>query len=170
MKILIAIDGSECSATAFRSVAERAWPAGTEFRLITVLESLFSEYALGGGYAFEKIYENQTLMIKDARKFLDDKIDDMRAIFGQSSVTQVLFEGSVPNAIIDEAKRWDADLIVLGSHGRKGLQRFLLGSVAEKVASYCTCSVEIIKDKTAVAKEKGESVRALPLKETVGSV
>ena len=50
-------------------------------------------------------------------------------------------------AILDEASRWNADLIVVGSHGRGGIDRFLLGSVSEAVALHATCSVEIIRQK-----------------------
>ena len=47
--------------------------------------------------------------------------------------------------ILKEAADWGADLIVLGSHGRRGLNRFLLGSVSEAVASHAPCSVEVIR-------------------------
>ena len=47
--------------------------------------------------------------------------------------------------IIDEAARLGADLIVLGSHGRHGVDRFLLGSVSEAVAMHAPCSVEVIR-------------------------
>jgi nucleotide-binding universal stress UspA family protein len=47
--------------------------------------------------------------------------------------------------ILDEAKAWGADLIVLGSHGRHGLDRMLMGSVSESVALYAHCSVEVVR-------------------------
>jgi nucleotide-binding universal stress UspA family protein len=47
--------------------------------------------------------------------------------------------------ILDEAKAWGADLIVLGSHGRHGLDRLLMGSVSESVALYAHCSVEVVR-------------------------
>jgi nucleotide-binding universal stress UspA family protein len=47
--------------------------------------------------------------------------------------------------ILKEAADWGADLIVLGSHGRRGFSRFLLGSVSEAVASHAPCSVEVIR-------------------------
>jgi nucleotide-binding universal stress UspA family protein len=47
--------------------------------------------------------------------------------------------------ILEEAHKWGADLIVVGSHGRHGLSRFLLGSVSEAVASHASCSVEIVR-------------------------
>ena len=47
--------------------------------------------------------------------------------------------------ILKEATTWGADLIVMGSHGRRGLKRFLIGSVSESVAMHAGCSVEIVR-------------------------
>jgi nucleotide-binding universal stress UspA family protein len=54
--------------------------------------------------------------------------------------------------ILDEAEKWDADLIVLGSHGYSGWQRFLLGSVSHAVATHALCSVEIVRQKPVTKK------------------
>jgi len=51
--------------------------------------------------------------------------------------------------ILQNAEEWDADLIVCGSHGRRGVRRFLLGSVSEGIASHAHCSVEIIRERRA---------------------
>jgi nucleotide-binding universal stress UspA family protein len=56
-----------------------------------------------------------------------------------------VLNGPPTHAILDEAQRWDADLIVMGSHGRRGLTRLLLGSVSQAVASQAPCSVEIVR-------------------------
>jgi nucleotide-binding universal stress UspA family protein len=53
--------------------------------------------------------------------------------------------GDVRETIIDLAAEWHADLIVVGSHGERGLKRFLLGSVAEFVARHAMCSVAIVR-------------------------
>ena len=58
-------------------------------------------------------------------------------------------EGDARSVIVDEAKDWDADLIILGSHGYTGFKRWLLGSVAQAVASHAPCSVEIVRRKQA---------------------
>ena len=52
--------------------------------------------------------------------------------------------------ILDCAAEWGADLIIVGSHGRKGIARFVLGSVSEAVARYARCSVEIVRLPTNV--------------------
>jgi hypothetical protein len=53
---------------------------------------------------------------------------------------------------LDEAESWDADLIVLVSHGYKGWQRFLLGSVSHAIATHAHCSVKIVRQKPVTKK------------------
>ena len=53
--------------------------------------------------------------------------------------------GSPREVILDEADHWGANLIVVGSHGYRGLTRFLLGSVSQAIASHAKCSVEIVR-------------------------
>jgi nucleotide-binding universal stress UspA family protein len=53
--------------------------------------------------------------------------------------------GDIREKIIDAADQWHADLIVVGSHGQRGIQRFLLGSVAESVSRHARCSVQIVR-------------------------
>jgi len=60
-------------------------------------------------------------------------------------VTTAVVQGDPKSVVIDDAEAWGADLIVLGSHGRKGLQRFLLGSVSEAVLRHAHCSVEVVR-------------------------
>jgi len=61
-----------------------------------------------------------------------------------SEEVSVLLAGP-KTVILEEAGTWGADLIVIGSHGRRGITRFLLGSVSEAVALYAHCSVEVIR-------------------------
>ncbi len=61
------------------------------------------------------------------------------------SVSTELVEGDPKSQIIDAANEWRADMIVLGSHGRTGLNRFLMGSVSQDVVRHAHCSVEIVR-------------------------
>ena len=65
---------------------------------------------------------------------------------GLTATTGVL-SGNPKRCIIEYAKEWDADLIVIGSHGRRGLTRLALGSVSEAVAMNAECSVEVIRSR-----------------------
>ena len=59
--------------------------------------------------------------------------------------TGAVFSGNAKEVILEEARKWDADLIVVGSHGRRGFKRFLLGSVSEAVAMNAHCSVVVVR-------------------------
>jgi nucleotide-binding universal stress UspA family protein len=62
-------------------------------------------------------------------------------------VESAVREGDARFEIVEEARKWSADLIVLGSHGYTGIKRLLLGSVASSVVSHAPCSVEIVRRK-----------------------
>jgi nucleotide-binding universal stress UspA family protein len=55
------------------------------------------------------------------------------------------------HAIVQAAREWPADLIVIGSHGRRGVDRLLIGSVAESVVRHAPCSVDIVRTPVAAA-------------------
>lgn len=135
MKILIGVDDSVFSRAAVEAVARRKYEPGTEVRLISAVEPVY----LG----FEKPQE--TNLYARAREAVDHAVGVLRAGPNQFEITTEVVEGSAKQAILDEAERWGADLIVVGSHGRRGLQRFLLGSVSQAVALHAPCSVEIVR-------------------------
>jgi nucleotide-binding universal stress UspA family protein len=56
--------------------------------------------------------------------------------------------------ILDDAEKWPADLIVLGSHGLKGLNRFLLGSVSDAVSRHAACSVQVVRVRVVVDRSE----------------
>lgn len=156
MKVLIAIDGSECSSAAVNAVVQRAWGKTVEFRIITAVEPLFVNYPVGLVYV-EPMQNAQSELNRYCLELVDEKVKYLQRAFPQVSVTGTVLHGDIVDSIVDEAERWQADLLIVGSHGRKGLERFFLGSVAERVAHRCQCSIEIVKDKTAREKAKQQA-------------
>jgi nucleotide-binding universal stress UspA family protein len=63
------------------------------------------------------------------------------------SIETAVREGDPRSVIVDEADEWGADLIVVGSHGRTGLTRWLLGSVAQAIVGHASCSVEVVRQR-----------------------
>jgi nucleotide-binding universal stress UspA family protein len=61
------------------------------------------------------------------------------------AVTTEVLEGSPKQVIVEEAERWGADLVIVGSHGYGSVKRFLLGSVSQSVVLHAPCSVEIVR-------------------------
>ena len=76
-----------------------------------------------------------------------EAVDTAQAIIAEAGIKSdvAVLEGSPKKRIVEEAKEWDANLVVVGSHGRRGLTRYLLGSVSEAVAMHAPCSVEVIR-------------------------
>ena len=159
MKVLIAIDNSECSHKALEAVAERSWTDDTEFKIVSVLEPVFVKYPFAGYYSASSA-EAEVEFAKFCQKMIAEKVAQLQAVHPHNKVTGEMLEGVVAVMIIDEATKWNADLLVVGSHGRSGVERFFLGSVAERVASHASCSVEIIKQKVTLAKAHKDSEKA----------
>jgi nucleotide-binding universal stress UspA family protein len=150
MKILLATDGSECSLTAVRSVAARPWPAGTVFKVLSVEELVTIEMPMEAS-SLASVYPPSLLdkLVADARALATGAVETARKILLQAGM-KILDQEPIPvgdprAVVLDQAQAWPADLIVLGSHGRRGLDRFLMGSVAESVAVHAHCSVEVIR-------------------------
>jgi nucleotide-binding universal stress UspA family protein len=143
MKILLAIDESKSSEAAVQSVMAMAARPGTEVKVLNVLEPpslLLGREMSGPDPEFEGVWN----ALREQAKALVGKATEALRKAGLN-VTPALEEGDPKSKIIDLAKQWHADLIVVGSHGRKGINRFLLGSVSDAVARHAHCSVEIIR-------------------------
>jgi nucleotide-binding universal stress UspA family protein len=92
-----------------------------------------------------------------AGPLLQTAADRVRKSLPNVSVTMKTLEGLPQEVIIEEATDWEADLIVLGSHGRGPRSQGLLGSVASSVAAEAPCAVEIVRlGKRAAHSRKGE--------------
>src|SRR5690606_35581296 len=83
--------------------------------------------------------------LQAAREISADGADKLQALFPGWKVTAAGRPDSPAWGILAEARHWQADLIVVGSHGRSMLQRFFLGSVSQKVVAEASCSVRIFR-------------------------
>jgi nucleotide-binding universal stress UspA family protein len=151
MKVLIAADESEFSRSALNSVLARPWPPQTEFLILSVVPYIppaYGDWQLGYAHSAK---EAQSALNKLHLDTVTEYENLLRQTFPDSQIEGKVVTGSVRDCIVDEAESWQADLIVMGSHGRTGMSRFLLGSVAESVLGRSPCSVEIIRTSKAAA-------------------
>jgi nucleotide-binding universal stress UspA family protein len=161
MKILLATDGSECSVAAASSVAKRPWPDGTEVRVVTVAELPVAiapeSWVLPEGY-YEEIERASRQAAEAAVASAAAIVSDAQQ--GRVTVTSEVLAGAPKHAIVEDAERWGADLVVLGSHGYSAFERFLLGSVSQFVAHHARCSVEIVRGATRAKDAESGSTAA----------
>lgn len=144
MRVLIPTDGSDLAMTALRSVVAMPWPKGSEFKVLSSPEFpvLVGEYPY---YAPEQVAElakgGEMQATGAAAKGLE--LLTKAALQARSEVTEP--KDSPSYAILSAAEQWEADLIVMGSHGRRGFDRIVLGSVSETLALHAKCSVEVVR-------------------------
>jgi nucleotide-binding universal stress UspA family protein len=149
-KVLLATDGSDCSIGAAHAIADQPWPRGTIFKILSVEEpmvaaSQLAASSLAAVYPLSLLEQLTTL----AHNRASSAVEMAKAILAgagrnveQDCSTPV---GETRALILETAKEWRADLIVVGSHGRRGLDRLLLGSVSEAIATHAHCSVQVVR-------------------------
>jgi nucleotide-binding universal stress UspA family protein len=144
MKILIAIDESPVSDAAVNFVIDQLKPEGIELRLFHVLDPYPVKLAkrIGGRDTpdFVTAVQKQKAMATELLEHAAERLSS-----AGFSVTSSIQEGDVRALILEEAKAWHADLIVIGSHERKGIRHFFSGSISEDVARDAPCSVEVVR-------------------------
>jgi len=158
MKILIAYDGTECSDAAIADLRRAGLPAVAEVMVLSVAE--ISPHTVAVPYALPVASSGVFLpdespgdisidkQLRESQAFAAQAAARLRADFpGWEINTQSWAAGAGP-AIIREARAWGPDLIVVGSHGRLGIDRFLLGSVSERVLHHVTCPVRISRHRS----------------------
>jgi nucleotide-binding universal stress UspA family protein len=145
-RILVAVDGSDTAQLALRQAIELARGQRSRLRLMHVVDELtgggqraatLDEFWRAARIAGERILESAQAQAAKAGVEAETKLVENRT-FG--AVIR-----RVSNLIVDEAKRWPADLVVIGSHGRRGLSKLLLGSVADGVLRTSPAPVLLIR-------------------------
>ena len=140
MKILVGIDDSKFSTNLVRALVTQFRTENAEILALHVLEPVepVAPPEMSPGYAPE--LEDQK---KPAFILLQRIADELRrAGFRVETAVEM---GDARETIIEKAITWNAELILVGSHGQRGIQSFLLGSVSESVARHAKCSVEIVR-------------------------
>jgi nucleotide-binding universal stress UspA family protein len=157
-KILIALDGSEQSMDAANYAIQMAKKEKNDIQLIAI-HVLLSQ--IGYAYTSSDIYTLNTSssiiellenIKKEAQKWFDkikEKVATASDLEEENKIqlkTEVITtDTSIVGAIVEYAERENIDLIVIGTRGRSGFKKLLLGSVASGVVTYATCPVMVVK-------------------------
>ncbi|WP_392537769.1 universal stress protein [Legionella sp. 227] len=145
-KILVAIDDSDTSMHAFNEAIELSKIHHAKLLIVHVTNEFYAPY-LGTGVDYEKL---EASFKEYGNKFLS-KMQTIARERSADCEAQLLeinsAQETVADKIIAAAKKWPADLIVVGTHGRRGVQHLLLGSVAEGVIRNASIPVLLIRSK-----------------------
>jgi nucleotide-binding universal stress UspA family protein len=152
MKVLLAIDGSPHSEAAIVDTARGSWPDGTAIEILSVIPARIRLTA-DPVFVMAAVYVDQiderrrrpTMLVGAAR----DRIEG--EAWGVQVTTKIL-EGNPRDVILDEAREWCADLIIVGAGGYGVARRMVLGSVARSVVANAPCSVQVVRDKQGLER------------------
>jgi len=147
MKVLIGVDDSPCSEVAVRHLAEAAWLKGTKFIVLSAVAPIF----VGPGEAAASDAIGR--LLEEQEKYHEEIAKRAATQLRKPGVTvearMVVADPRV--ALMEAAKAEHVDLLVVGSHGRTGIQKLLLGSVASHVVTHAPCSVLVVRERSARA-------------------
>lgn len=146
-QILVPVDGSETANKALRAALDLAKNSGGRVRAIHVIEELayVSGYEQFGAYTEDLL----NAMQEAGKKILQDAMT--RAHSAGVEADNLLFDsvsGRLAEVVATAAREWNADLIVVGTHGRRGVGRMLLGSGAEQIIRLAPVPVLVIRSGT----------------------
>ena len=136
-KILVPTDGSDFAKKAQNHALFLAKVSGAEIVALSVTENNF----VNGLPLDDEIYQLNQMLRERSQENLDefDKLNE-----DDLEITHVIREGSPAKAILVVAKDEEIDLIVMGSSGKSGFDRFIMGSVADKVVNSAKCAVLVV--------------------------
>lgn len=154
MKVIVAVDGSECSLNAIDFILERPWRDKDEILVLTVMETVPVDFGLGHLPSEEMRYDNE--LYEECSKIASRAEQKIKSKLKKLKIEHEVPKGFIAEEICKKATQYNADLIIIGSHGRKGVEKFFLGSVAEEVLKSAPCSVEIIRPKVKVCDGETE--------------
>lgn len=143
-RILVAVDGSDTSDRALEEAIALAKSCGAQLRLVHGVD----EVTLNWDGEYINPAEIWEAMAKSGRAILDKAVARATGagLQADAKLIEITTLGQrIPQAIAEAAESWPADLIVIGTHGRRGLSHLLLGSVAEGVVRVATKPVLLIR-------------------------
>ncbi len=154
MKVLLTVDEPNYAAAIAEFVSSHKWEPDTEFEVMSVVEPLKVgniAAVLPGPILDEWMKDRQ----ETAERLVEDTIRTISTVVPRDKITKYVVEGSPSESIMKEVTIKKPDMLVIGSHGRHGIDRIILGSVSLFLVAHAPCSVIVIRPKVEIAtKEK----------------
>jgi nucleotide-binding universal stress UspA family protein len=158
MKALIAYDGSACADAALDDLKRAGLPSKVEAMVVTVAELWLPPPPATFEPVLTAATEPLPAPVEAARNLAIEASRRLQTSFPSWDVRYEALAGSPASTILNKADEWKPDLIVVGSHGRSALGRFILGSVSQKIVTEAHCSVRAARGRGI---DVGEPARIL---------
>ena len=143
LRLLLGVDGSRHSLAAARAIESRSWPSGTKVRVVSAVDAVMATAIVLPSVEIQRWVEAtpendswvQRMTTAVARQLREAALD----------VEALVVQGEPKHVLVEEAKRWKADCVFVGSQGLNAVERLMLGSVSSAVAARAPCSVEVVR-------------------------
>ncbi|HVO92361.1 MAG TPA: universal stress protein [Terriglobales bacterium] len=142
--IVVPLDGSELAESVFPIVANIATKLGLEIFLLRAYGNPYGPFTSGGGYYAVNVDELMKEIRDEARNYLEEKMAELQKQ-GVEKISYLLQEGDAADEIVSVANHTPESLIVMCSHGRSGVKRWVLGSVTETVVRHSNRPVLVVR-------------------------
>ena len=146
-RILVPVDGSPTSNAGLAEAIQLARLTGARLRLVHVVDEM--PFAMGAE-AYGAVWADVLTLLREAgEQILAD--GSRRALEAGVAADTAIFDSPgrrVSDYVLEQARSWPADLVVIGTHGRRGVGRWLMGSDAEQVARSAPVPVLLVRSAT----------------------
>ena len=144
MKVLLAVEDPVFGDAIADFVVKHRFPPATEFKVVHTISPVMLDHPMSAYPLFLESLAKET--VKAALELVHHVAGRIKdELPWQAKVLEEILEGAPVGTIITQAKEWAADLIIVGSHGRHGFERFLIGSVSTGIACQAHCSVLVVR-------------------------
>lgn len=144
MKVLIGVDSFEFNKVIADFINGYNWERSSVFRIVHVIEpALMNESEVSFLPFLSELTESER---KESYELVQDMAQRIKtARLDSAKIVTEVIEGHAADRLVQIAEEWHAELLLVGSHGRKGMTRFTLGSVSSAVGTLAPCSVLVLR-------------------------
>ena len=142
-RILVPVDGSETAAAGLREALKLAKEQGSQIRVVHVVD----EFLMVSPSVYGAVYDQFTEQMREAGKHALSVAQTLAHEAGVDVEAQLIVAMGDPagKRVLEAVKQWEADLIVCGTHGRRGLRRIVLGSDAEYMVRHSPVPILLVR-------------------------
>lgn len=144
MKVLVAIEDDQFGNKVVDFILQNKWAPNSKFKVLHVIEPFELSAGLDITY-MPFLTETMDKARVGAKSLVENLAIKLKNKLDPCPVEAKVIEGYAKETLLEEAEKWDADLICVGTHGRKGVSKFLIGSVSNAIVNHAPCAVLVVK-------------------------
>ncbi len=153
--VLVAVDDDHFGNLIADFLVDYKWKDDTNFRILSVIPWLPPESQVRVSSDLQIFVESTTNQRWSLLQNFMDRLEAQRMSIEPKFELEVL-TGNPAELLLKTAESWPADLIIVGSHSRKGLNLFFMGSVSSAIVNHAPCSVMVVRPQQSVANKSNE--------------